>query len=69
VGSAAEEFVAVFLVGGCVAFFFQLFELGAVGGEVGFEVLETGGGFFLFGGVELVAGEGGVVVDCAGEGG
>ena len=68
-GSAAEEFVAVFLVGGCVAFFLQLLKLGAVGGEVGFEVLEAGGGFLLFGGVELVAGEGGVVIDRTGEGG
>lgn len=62
VRAAAQQLVAVFLMGGCVALFLQLVELGAIGGEVGAEVFQAVSGFFLLGGVELVAGEGGVVV-------
>ena len=66
---SAEQFVAVLDVEGGVTLFFQLLELRAVGGEVGAEVCQAFGRFGLFGAVQLVAGEGGVVVEGAGEGG
>lgn len=68
-GAAAEELVAVLRVGGGVALFLQLVVLHAVGGQVGFEVLQPFGRFVLLRGVQLVAAEVGVVVDRAREGG
>ena len=60
--SSAEEFVPVVDVGCGVAFFLELVELRAVGGEVCAEILEAVGGFLFLCSVQLVLGKRGVVV-------
>ena len=66
--ATTEEFVSIVNVGCDIAFFFELVELRAVGGEVCTEVFEAVGGFLFLCSVQLVLGKRGVVVEYAGEG-